>query len=814
MKIRKITLLALSAVVGILACLSDATAQSRLQIIHNAAAVSLDSVDIYVDDTKIENVNFRRATGLLSLTAGAHIINVNDRNSADSGDMVLARFAVLLVNNQSHIAIINGVDDTLNYAANPDGRSTDLQLLFRANTNLSPANNAQTVLNIVHGTTDAAGLDLYTRPNTLLLNNVRYGDVSANTFVSSVSTSIDVRDSNGINVINTYIAPLQSYAKKSLVVFSSGFMDVAGNQNGQSFGLYAVDTAGGDAMALVATARMQIVHNSPDYIIDSVDVWANDTKIIDDLPFRKASTFFNIPPGNYDITIAKKNSVDTSSAVTLYRAVNYLVEGGKTYIGLVSGVVDTLQYAANPDGIDRSFTLVSASNYKEGTESGKVELSFYNGTPDAPEIDVNGFLSSGSTKIANDISYKSVSPASQLNAGNSIVTITSADSTIFWGAYQLNTTSFSGRAGMLFTSGVYSATGNPAEAKPVSMFVVFSDGTVVELMKLSAGVQIVHNSADVSLDSVDVYVNGIKSIDNFAFRTATSFLPFNANVPYSIAIAPKNSLSVADSIYSTTLALDSSTNYYIIANGVMNTAGYVANPNGKNIGFQLYTYKGARKQASIAKNVDLLYFHGATDLRKTTIKGDHQVQYLSKDDAYGDFHGYAIHSAIDNILMRVTDATALDTVLYSGFANLASYQGVAGLVLASGFDNADSVTNHDGDSLMLFIVWPDGNVDSIVPPPQPNTGINEQILTLGSLSVYPNPSNGNAAITLQANTNTISDIVLVDITGRVVYADTWKMVAGVNRYEMNLGTVNNGLYFLNITSSDKQQMTYKIIVSK
>src|SRR6478609_9599488 len=125
METRKITLLALSAVAGVLTCFSDATAQSRLQIVHNAAAVSLDSVDVYVDDTKIENMNFRRATGMLLLTAGVHTINVNDRNSIDSGDMVIARFTVTLVNAQSHLAIINGVDMPANYLANPDGRATD-----------------------------------------------------------------------------------------------------------------------------------------------------------------------------------------------------------------------------------------------------------------------------------------------------------------------------------------------------------------------------------------------------------------------------------------------------------------------------------------------------------------------------------------------------------------------------------------------------------------------------------------------------------------------------------------------------------------
>jgi hypothetical protein len=814
MKTRKITLFTLSAIAGVLASITDVVAQSRLQIIHNSAAVSLDTVDVYVDDTKIENVNFRRATGLLTLSAGSHTINVNDRNSLDSGDMVLARFAVSLVNSQSHIAIINGVDMPSNYVANPDGRSTDVQLTFRSNTVLSPSNSAQTALNIVHGVTDAPGVDIFVRPNTLLLNSVRYGEVSANTFASSVSTLIDVRDSNGLNVINTYIAPLQAFAKKSLVVFASGFIDVSNNQNGKAFGLYAVDTNGGDAIALSSTARIQFVHNSPDYIIDTVDVWANDVKIVNDLPFRKATAMLNIAQGTYDITVTKKFSIDTSAAVTLFKQSSYLVESGKTYLAFINGVVDTTQYATNPSGIDRSFKIVASNSYKEGGTPGQVELSFANGTPDAPALDLNEIGLPGLNKIGNDIAYGMVSPSLSLGAGNTLFNVTSADSTIFKAAYKLNTTAFSGRTGVVFTSGVNEAIGNPTPAKSFGLYVLFSEGSVVELSMLNSEVQIVHNSADVTLDTVDVYVNNVLTLDNFAFRHATPFVNLKAYIPQVVAIAPKGSNSSAEAVFTKSLLLDSSTLYYAVASGVLNPSNYVVNPDGKTIGFELYTFKGARKTATASKNVDLLYFHGATDLRKTTIKGSGQVQYLSKNDSYGGFHGYGIHTALDNVLMEVTDANNIDSVLYTGFANLASHQGGAGLVFASGFAKANSVTNQNGDTLVLFVVWPDGDVDSIAPP-KPITGIEEQsVLNQSSLSVFPNPSSTNATITVQAITNTSSTITLVDIAGRTIYTDSWKMSAGVNTYELDLVNLTSGLYFLKITTSDLQQLTHKIIVSK
>ncbi len=808
---KKVYLSLLNAALVSFCIVSSSSAQSRLQIIHNSAAVSLDTVDIYLDNTKFDNVSFRSATSLLTATAGAHTLNINDRNSIDSGDMVLSRLPLSLVNNQAHIAMVVGVDVTANYAANPDGRTTDLRLILKSNVTLSLAGN-QTSLSIFHGVSDAPGVDVYARPNALLTNSSRFGDVSTTAISpASVSTIIDVRDSNGVNNINSFIAPLQLFAKKSLAVFASGFLTPANNQNGAAFGLFAVDTNGGNAIELASTARLQIVHNSPDYIIDTVDVWANDQKIVDNLPFRKATAMLNIMPGIYDLTVAKKFSTDTSAAVMLFKVSNFVFTGGKTYLGFVSGVVDTNQYATNPSGIDRSFSIEGSDSYKEGTTTGQVELSFMNGVPDAPAQDLNEIGLPGLTKIGNDISFKTLSASAMIPVGNTMFNLTSADSTVFSGAYKLNTTAFTGRTGVVFTSGVNAAVGNPTPAQASGLFVVFSDGTVVPFTKLVADVQLVHNSADVTLDTIDVYVNGVKQFDNMYFRSASAFFTLNAKVPYSIAIAPKNSASVAQAVYTSALELDSSTNYYMIATGVINTANYVANPNSKNIALKLHTFKGARKVATVAKNVELVYFHGATDLQTTTAIGVGQVQFLSKNNSYGDFHGYRAQAAIDNIKMDFKDAVT-EKVLYSGFAHLAAYQGKAGLAFASGYNNADAVTNQNGDTLIVFIAWPDGNIDSIAPP-RSNTGIAESNMIDGSLMIYPNPAAQQFFVQFETIKSASFTIELTDIMGRIVHTSKYNASTGMNNVSVSVPEVSNGIYMMRLYSNE-DSVTTKLTITR
>lgn len=569
------------------------------------------------------------------------------------------------------------------------------------------------------------------------------------------------------------------------------------------------------------TSKIQIIHNSPDYIIDTVDIWANDVKLFDNLVFRKATPMLTIDSGNYVITISKSFSSDSSALYSLLKVENYLVDTSKTYLAFITGVQDTNDYATNPEGLNRSLAFVSTDTYKTTTTANNVEYYFFNGTPDAAQWDLNEIGLPTLNKVGDNVSYGSLSASAIVPIINppvgirTLFNVTNADSTVFKAAYKFHVTStanvasFKARTACIFSSGVNDTTGNPTLAKQNAFYVAANDGTIIPLTKLTGGIQMVQNSADVNNDSVDVYVNGNLAINDFAFRTATPFISYNALVPMTIAIAPKGSASVADAFYTKAITLDSNINYYMVANGVVNTAGYVANPNGKNIAFDLITYKGARKVATVSKNVDLLYIHGVTDLQATTCRGEDQSQFLSKDDQYGAFHGYGAHTSLDNIVMLLRDAVA-DTVLYTGVANLAIGQGKGGIVFISGFlkDSA----NHIGDTMMMFVAWPDGNVDSIalvVPP----TGISESLLGNVAVAVFPNPANDQFTINMTTLKKTTLSIAVTDITGRVVYQSTNDLSSGVNNVLINTAAYQTGMYFVTL-SANGESLTQKVSILK
>jgi hypothetical protein len=88
---------------------------ARFQLIHNAADPSMDTVDVYVNGLKYDNVAFRQATTLLSTTSGNVKININERNSIDSSDLVLKRFTSTLATNSNSVIMITGVSNTANF---------------------------------------------------------------------------------------------------------------------------------------------------------------------------------------------------------------------------------------------------------------------------------------------------------------------------------------------------------------------------------------------------------------------------------------------------------------------------------------------------------------------------------------------------------------------------------------------------------------------------------------------------------------------------------------------------------------------------
>jgi hypothetical protein len=794
------------ATVLLLVAIASNAQQARLQLIHNAAGIALDTVDVYINDTKFDDVAFRTATSLQTLPAGTYSLNINNSSSSDSGDQVLVRFNFTLAANSGNVIMVSGVEDTTLYASNPEGRNRNVRIIHRRGVVFGSTNSANVATTLVHGSTDAPAVNIISRGSTAVnLTNVRYGDTTGNLFIPAQQLFTDIRLNSSGALFKSYLLPLNGRGGRSVGVFASGFVTPANNQNGEAFGLYAVDTNGGPCLAISEGARLQVIHAAVDTAIKNVDIWAGSTRIVSNLAPLRSTTTLSLSAGTYKISVTRAGAADENTGL-LYSIPSISIEGGKNYVAVAAGVTDTNIYKTNPTGIDRSFNIFGTDMYTETGVASNVRLWYFNGVADAD-----------STQLNRGVNIFSNQPFGQFGGPSDIPTTAST-------AYVLRETiggqinrsfrlrlptSLNNRVGVLFSAGYADTAANPAKILS-SYYIAFTDGSVQSLAELNAFVQIIHASADPAADTVDVYINGVLALNDFVYTQATTFLPI---IPYKaseVKIAPGNSTSVNDAIFTKSITADSSRYHYVVATGLLNPNAFAANPNGINRSFDLVVNNQAALFANLSpKNVDLMYFHSATDVPATTCRGFSQVQFLSKDNPYKSFHGYRSQAAFDDILYELKDAIR-DTLLYFGYADLVEHQGKTGLAFAAGFRNPSA--NQNGPSVKLYIAWPEGKVDT-VGPKTPGTFVNGASAIERSLRVFPNPAHSKTAVMFESLSAGEATLHLFDITGKELSSQRAAIVSGMNTIVMPLTELDNGMYFIR-TEVNGQVVTRMITVSK
>ena len=228
--------------IAILAMLiGSAYAQNaRLQVIHNAADPGAVSVHIHLNGTLLlDNFGFREATPYIDAPAGTPInIRVAGPNSTSAAD-TLKNFNVTLTENETYVAIANGVLDPNSFASNPDGRSTGFTLFVKTMAR-EMGTSSDVDFFVLHGSTDAPTVDVLARRVATLVDNAAYGDITNYITVPAASYILDVTpgDDNS-TIVASFEADLSGLSGGAAVVFASGFLSPSQNQDGEAFGIFA-----------------------------------------------------------------------------------------------------------------------------------------------------------------------------------------------------------------------------------------------------------------------------------------------------------------------------------------------------------------------------------------------------------------------------------------------------------------------------------------------------------------------------------------------------------------------------------------------
>ncbi|MFN3871483.1 MAG: DUF4397 domain-containing protein [Ignavibacterium sp.] len=316
------------------------------------------------------------------------------------------------------------------------------------------------------------------------------------------------------------------------------------------------------------------------------------------------------------------------------------------------------------------------------------------------------------------------------------------DFDVTWGRYKVSNTGWARWTGTFQHSGTvrfaiqyYHTNGGPSGS--------YSDYFGLDYLQVissssTARVQVVHNSAEVLADSVDIYINGSLALDNFAFRSATPFIDLPANVTLNIGVAPKNSSSVNDTLKNFPVVLDAGEKYVVFANGVLNPGSYAPNPDGRSTAFTLFVKPQARETGT-GSGVDLFVLHGSTDAPTVDVKvRDLSNLTIVDNAAYGDITPYLTAPA-QNVTLDLYLGDG-QTYVASFSAPLSLLSGGAAAVFASGFLNP--AANQNGAAFGLFVALPNGTVIQLPAASAPQARVqvvhNSADVLAGSVDVYIN----------------------------------------------------------------------------
>ncbi len=99
--------------------------------------------------------------------------------------------------------------------------------------------------------------------------------------------------------------------------------------------------------------------------------------------------------------------------------------------------------------------------------------------------------------------------------------------------------------------------------------------------------------------------------------------------------------------------------------------------------------------------------------------------------------------------------------------------------------------------------------DTIIAQPPPITILNN------SMEIFPNPiQNSNIKLNLSIADKNVYELLLYDITGRLVTSTLKKMYdKGEHKITIKVGDLSNGTYFLKLFSNNKKSLVSKIVVT-
>ena len=561
---------------------------------------------------------------------------------------------------------------------------------------------------------------------------------------------------------------------------------------------------------MAQTARVQIIHNSPD--AGPVDIYVNGSVAVPALEYRQATGFVELPT-----TVTVAVGIAGTPAPLPGTDIDLTLMENETYVVFANGAIDTTVInttVANDNGVSAFFQYTLFEGHDTTATAGNVSITAAHGAIDADSVDI---LANGGVLVDN-VSFPVVGGPLVVPTQDYVLQVTpyNDNETIVLDASfvaDLDGLGLDGQGIVVFASGYADPAANN-NGPAFGLFAVTKAGAVVALpLTGNARAQVIHNAADLAATTVDIYVDlktDTVKFDDVDFRTALPFTDLPTGYEIDIVIAGPSSTAIDDAVVGTfPVTLVDGESYYVIAQGILpgNEGDYDTMTNMGETGFTLVAEAAAQEAAANASEFDLNVFHGSSDAPDVdvVVNGDFSNVPIT-DLTYKEFTGYIpLAPAVYQLGVGASTVAGPDDVLATFEADLSSAAGGAGLILASGF--LSPADNNDGPALGLLFVQPNGDATLL----STVTSIREVEINNELISVYPNPASGAALLTYQVKEAGAVSVEVFDAQGRAVLRRSMEQVPG--DYDMTIDTdgLSAGLHILTVTTQSTRS-TQRLIV--
>jgi 5'-nucleotidase len=231
---------------------------------------------------------------------------------------------------------------------------------------------------------------------------------------------------------------------------------------------------------MVRVTKAQIIHNAPDPNLETVDVFINNRLVLDNFTFRTATPYVYVP-SDQPATISFSASYQANDPASAALSLPYEFQSQVVYQAIATGVLNSLGFKPNPNGIATDFTLnVTSGVPLSSRDATLADVSLFHGSPDGPTLSVRG-RDANRFELTGFAYTNRQGPLGLVDAPT-LIDLVLPDGSLF-GTWSLTPLPYVGESSLVVASGFVDTENNP-NGKPFGLYAIRPNGEMYPLIRL------------------------------------------------------------------------------------------------------------------------------------------------------------------------------------------------------------------------------------------------------------------------------------------------------------------------------------------